>query len=68
MRLAATWLQFECDWPQVACYFCMPLAVSWVQSRQFFESTLPEELFDLINQKNQETIKKSVNLRDICTC
>jgi hypothetical protein len=31
---------------------------------QFFESTLPERLFEL---KNEETIKKSENLRDICT-
>jgi hypothetical protein len=34
----------------------MRLAASTVQSRQFFESTLPEELFEL---KNEETIKKS---------
>jgi hypothetical protein len=39
-------------------------AASTVQSRQFFESTLPEELFKL---KNEETFKKSENLRDICT-
>jgi hypothetical protein len=31
----------------------MRLVASWVQSRQFFESTLPEELFEL---KNEETI------------
>jgi hypothetical protein len=42
----------------------MRLAASTVQSRQIFESTLPEELFEL---KNEETIKKSENLRDICT-
>jgi hypothetical protein len=23
MRLAATWIQFVCDWPPVACTFCM---------------------------------------------
>jgi hypothetical protein len=33
----------------------MRLAASTVQSRLFFESTLPEELFEL---KNEETIKK----------
>jgi hypothetical protein len=64
MRLAAKLLQFECDWPPVACYFCMRLAASCVQSRQFFESTLRGELFEL---KNEETIKKSENPRDICT-
>jgi hypothetical protein len=64
MRLAATWLQFECDWLPVACYFCMQLAASCVQSRQCFESTLPEELFEL---KNEETIKKSENPRNIYT-
>jgi hypothetical protein len=32
--------------------------------RPFFESTLPEQLFEL---KNEETIKKSENLRDIST-
>ncbi len=42
----------------------MRLAASIVQSRQFFESTLPEELFEL---KNEETFKKSENLRNICT-
>jgi hypothetical protein len=31
---------------------------------QFFESTLPEQLFEL---KNEDTIKKSENLRKICT-
>jgi hypothetical protein len=33
-----------------------------MQSRQFFESTLPEELFEL---KNEETIKKPENPRDL---
>jgi hypothetical protein len=42
----------------------MRLAASCVQSRQSFESTLPEELFEL---KNEVTIKKSENPRDICT-
>jgi hypothetical protein len=42
----------------------MRLAASTVQSCKFFESTLPEELFEL---KNEETLKKSENLRDICT-
>jgi hypothetical protein len=42
----------------------MRLAASCVQSRQFFERTLPEELFEL---KNEENIKKSENLYDICT-
>ncbi len=35
-----------------------------MQNRQFFESGLPEQLFEL---KNDGTIKKSENLRDICT-
>jgi hypothetical protein len=64
MRLAATRVKFECDWPPVACYFCMRLAASCVQSGQFFESMLPEQLFEF---KNEETIKNSENLRDICT-
>ncbi len=37
------------------------LAASCVQSRQFFASTLREQLFEL---KNQEAIKKYENLRD----
>ncbi len=37
---------------------------STVQSRQFFESRLPEQLFEL---QNDGTITKSENLRDICT-
>ncbi len=41
------------------------LAVSCVQSRQFFESTLREQLFKL---KNEDTIKKSENLRDTYAC
>jgi hypothetical protein len=64
MPLAATRGQFVCDWPPVAPNFCVRLAASTVQSRQFFESTLPEELFEL---KNEDAIKKSENLRDICT-
>ncbi len=39
-------------------------AASIVQSRQFFESTLPEQLFEL---KNEETVKKSEILHDICS-
>jgi hypothetical protein len=42
----------------------MRLAASTVQSRQFFESMPKAQLLDL---KNEETIKKSENLRDICT-
>jgi hypothetical protein len=41
------------------------LAASCVQSRQFFASTLREQLFEL---KNEEAIKKSENLRDTCAC
>jgi hypothetical protein len=40
----------ECDWPPVACYFCMRLAVTFIQNRQFFASTLPEQLFELENE------------------
>ncbi len=39
------------------------LAASYVQSRQFFASTLGEQLFEL---KNEDAIKKSENLRDTC--
>jgi hypothetical protein len=39
------------------------LSLYWTKSHQFFESTLPEQLFE--SKKNQETIKKSENLRDI---
>jgi hypothetical protein len=41
------------------------LAASCVQSRQFFASTLREQLFEL---KNEDAIKKSENLRDACAC
>jgi hypothetical protein len=41
------------------------LAVSCVQSRQFFASTLREQLFEL---RNDDAIKKSENLRDTCDC
>ncbi len=37
------------------------LAASTVQSRQFFASTLQEQLFEL---KNEDTSKKSENLHD----
>ena len=42
--------------------FLHALAASCVQSCQFFESMLPEQLFEL---KNEETVKKSENLRDM---
>jgi hypothetical protein len=38
------------------------LAASCVQSRQFFASTLREQLFELKN----DAIKKSENLHDTC--
>ena len=41
------------------------LAASCVQSRQFFASTLREQLFEL---KNEDTIEKSENLRYTCAC
>jgi hypothetical protein len=41
------------------------LAASCVQSRQFFGSTLPEQLFEF---KNEDAIKKSEKLRDTCPC
>jgi hypothetical protein len=31
MQLAATRVQFECDWLPVACYFCMRLAATQIQ-------------------------------------
>jgi hypothetical protein len=50
-------------------YICMQtlyaLATSCVQSRQFFTSTLKEQLFEF---KNEDAIKKSENLRDACAC
>jgi hypothetical protein len=45
MRLAATRVKFECDW-QPATQFLHALAASAVQSCQFFESKLPEHLFE----------------------
>jgi hypothetical protein len=50
MRLAATRVQFECDWPPVASYVCMQPAAFCMQSRQFFASTLREQLFELKNE------------------
>ncbi len=39
------------------------LAASYMQSRQFFASTLRERLFEF---KNEDAIKKSENLRITC--
>ncbi len=52
MRLAASRMQI-----------LHALVASCVQSRQFFASTLREQLFEL---KNEDVIKKSWNLRDTC--
>jgi hypothetical protein len=41
------------------------LAASCVQSHHFFASTLREKFFEL---KNEDAIKKFVNLRDTCAC
>jgi hypothetical protein len=41
------------------------LVASCVQSRQFFVSTLQEQLFEY---KNEDAIKKSENLRNTCPC
>jgi hypothetical protein len=41
------------------------LVASCLQCRQFFASTLPEQLFEL---KNEDAIKKSENLRDTFPC
>ncbi len=40
-------------------------AASCMQSRQFFVSTLQEQLFEL---KNEDANKKSENLQDKCAC
>ncbi len=70
MRLAATRVQFVSHWRPLRYNLHAPgrqshaIFVSTVQSRKFFESTLPEQLFEF---KNEETITKSENLRDICT-
>jgi hypothetical protein len=64
MRLAASRIQFlHGAGGQYSAIF-HTLAASTVQSRQWFESTLPEQLFEW---KNEDTIKKSENLRDKCT-
>jgi hypothetical protein len=42
-------------------HFLPALAARTIQSRQFFESTLLEQLFEL---KNEDAIKKSENLGD----
>jgi hypothetical protein len=73
MRLAAIRVQFACDWRPLGYNLhatgghpiYMRLAASRMQSRQFFASTLREQLFEL---KNEEAIKKSENLRDTCAC
>jgi hypothetical protein len=77
MRLAAIRVKFACDWrPGHSGTIYMRLAASrmqilhglaasFVQSHQFFASTLREQLFEL---KNEDAIKKSENLRDICAC
>jgi hypothetical protein len=39
------------------------LAASCMQSRQFFVSMLPEQLFE---KKNEDAIIKTENLRDTC--
>jgi hypothetical protein len=41
------------------------LAASCIQIRQFFASSLREQLLEL---KNEDAIKKSENLRDTCAC
>jgi hypothetical protein len=41
------------------------LAASTAQSRQYFASSLGEQLFEL---KNEDAIKKSENLCDTCAC
>ncbi len=41
------------------------LAASCVQSRQFFASTLWQQLFEL---KNEDAIEKYENLRDTTAC
>jgi hypothetical protein len=74
LRLAATRVQFTCH-GGYSGRICMRLAASrmqtlhalvasCMQSRQFFASTLREQLFEL---KNEDAMKKSENLRDTCT-
>jgi hypothetical protein len=76
MRLAATQVQFACDWRPLGYnlyatgghsgIIYMRLAASaCMQSGQFFASMLREQLFEL---KNEDAIKKSENLRDTCAC
>jgi hypothetical protein len=44
------------------CLYALVSNTVQLQSCQFFESMLPEQLFEL---KNEETVKKSENLRDM---
>jgi hypothetical protein len=45
--------------------FTSLLAASTLQSRQFFEITLLEQLFEL---KSEDAVKKTENLCDTCPC
>ncbi len=70
MRLAATRVRFACDWRPLGNNLYATGGQSHanfacVGSRQFFASTLREQLFEL---KNEDANKKSENLRDTCAC
>jgi len=54
MRLAASCMQI-----------LYALAASCLQSRQFFKSSVREQLFE---EKNEDAIKKSENLCNTCAC
>jgi hypothetical protein len=73
MGLPAMRVQFACHWRPLGMrldakrmQILHALAVSCVQSRQLFASTLREQL-QYLNLKNEDTIKKWVT-RDICAC
>jgi hypothetical protein len=71
LRLAAMRVQFACDWRPFGYNLYatgghsgtiyMRLTASCLQSRQFFASTLQEQLFEL---KYEDAIKNSENLHD----
>jgi hypothetical protein len=62
MRLAATQVQKIYG---TGCQSHANFAASTVQSRQFFASTLQEQLYKI---ENEDAIKKSENPRDTCAC
>jgi hypothetical protein len=75
MQISVDFIHVACDWrPRGYNYMRLAaspmrilraLAASCVQSRQFFASTLREQLFEI---KNEDAFKKSENIGDTCAC